>query len=265
MTNEPDPSEPATPVPQTPARRSSAKRAWRRLALAGRPRATRANGLAALLAIALGFAIAVQFRQTSDEGLDGLREDELVQILANVNQDNTRLAEEVASLQATRDRLANSGDDAEAALAAQQRIDALGVLAGTVGAQGPGIVLTVSAPSGKYTAAMMLDAIQELRDAGAEAIQVGNVRVVASTYFTQVGEGIAVDGQAVDAPYAILAIGDSKTLASAMAIPGGVIDNAARVGGNADVAQVDSVSITALHVVSAPRYARPVAPETPSP
>ena len=58
----------------------------------------------------------------------------------------------------------------------------LGILAGTVAAEGPGIVVTID---GVDDAALLLDTVQELRDAGAEAIQLGDVRVVASTYFTQ--------------------------------------------------------------------------------
>ncbi len=50
-------------------------------------------------------------------------------------------------------------------------------------AQGPGITLTVEDTKGTVEADMLLDAIQELRAAGAEAIQVNDVRVVADTYF----------------------------------------------------------------------------------
>ncbi len=244
--------------------RSDARRSWRRLVVAGRPRATRANLLAAALALALGFAIVVQLRATSIEGLEGLREDDLVRILATVNQDNSRLAEELTTLQGSRDQLIRDNGGAGAVQAAQDRLDSLGILAGTVGAQGQGIVMMIEVPSGDYTAAMLLDAVQELRDAGAEAIQIDDVRVVASTYFSDVGNDIAVDGHPIVAPFRVLAIGDSKTLSSAMAIPGGVVDNVTRVGGRATVEQVSTVRITALHVVSPPRYARPVVEASPA-
>ena len=57
-----------------------------------RPRATRANAFAALLAIVLGFAIATQVQQTNQSGLEQLREDELVRILDDVSQEQDRLA-----------------------------------------------------------------------------------------------------------------------------------------------------------------------------
>jgi len=55
------------------------------------------------------------------------------------------------------------------------------------------------------TPPVLLDAIEELRDAGAEAIQVNNVRIVASSHFSQGASGIAIDGKNVTQPYTISA------------------------------------------------------------
>ena len=56
------------------------------------------------------------------------------------------------------------------------------VLNGSVPATGPGLRVTVQDPEGGVTAGVLLDAIQELRGAGAEAIEVDGVRVVVSSY-----------------------------------------------------------------------------------
>ena len=178
--------------------------AWRRLLLAGSPRRTRANLLAMVLAGALGFAIIAQVRQTSIEGLENLREDELVRIFAGVDQDGDRLADEIRGLESSLELLqSQSTNEAEAERAAQQRLDALGILAGTAPATGPGIVLRVSDPEGKVTSSVMLDTIQELRDAGAEAIQIGDVRVVADTWFAPADGGLSVSGTVVRPPYVV--------------------------------------------------------------
>lgn len=257
-----------TPEDEAPdaasAAEPAARRSWHRLAVAGRPRATRANLLGALLALALGFAIAVQVRQTSIEGLEGLREDDLVRILATVNQDGARLGDEIAALQVARDELLSTTDNSGALRAAQERRDALGILAGTVGAQGPGIIVRITAPDGAYTAAMLLDAVQELRDAGAEVIQVNSVRVVAGTWFADEGTQVSVSGTTISQPFVLAAIGEPKTMAAAMNIPGGVVDNAARVKGTAEVTSESRVEVTALHPVSSPRYAQPVPEASPA-
>jgi len=66
------------------------------------------------------------------------------------------------------------------------------------------------------------------------------VRVVASTYFTQGADGMAADGQPLQAPYRFIVIGDPRTLAAAMTIPGGVIDTVAAAGGGAKAAVASS-------------------------
>ena len=247
-----------------PGPADSPQRAWHRLLRAGSPRATRANVLAMVLAGALGFAIIAQVRQTSLEGLENLREDELVRIFAGVDQDGERLADEIRGLQTSLELLkSQSTNEAEAQRAARERLEALGILAGTVAAAGPGIVLTVSDPDNKVDAPTILDTVQELRDAGAEAIQINGERVAADTWFADTENGLSVSGSEVRPPYVIKAIGDANTLAGAMEIPGGVTATVRRVGGDTDVQIEDEVKVDALLTPSSPQYARPVPTSTP--
>lgn len=256
------PTEPPTTEPPTTAPDPGDDRfVWQRLALMARPRATKANALAALLAILLGFAVATQVRQNQVLGLESLRQSELVTILDNATQLSARLDQNARELQATRDELISGSTSGAAALtAAQERLDTLRVLAGTVRAHGPGIRMTISDPEAKVTPPLLLDAIEELRDAGAEAIQVGSVRVVASSYFGQAGSGsgIEVDGTTVTDPYVILAIGGPQTMASAMLIPGGLSVNVRQLGASITITQSTDLVVGALHTLREPRYARPI-------
>ena len=145
--------------------------AWRRLRRMGRARASRSNLLAGLLAALLGFGIATQVRETQSQGLEDLREDELVRILDDVDQNGNRLDSQIRELERSRDELtAARGDDKAVEDAARERLDTLGILSGTVAAVGPGVVITIDDPNEKVGAVAVLDAVQELRDAGAEAI-----------------------------------------------------------------------------------------------
>jgi uncharacterized protein YlxW (UPF0749 family) len=241
-----------------------ARHAWARLRRAGSPIPSRSNVLAALLAGALGFAIIAQVRQTSIEGLENLREDELVRIFADVDQDGEQLSGEISDLRASLDLLkSRTTNEQEAQRAAQERLDSLGILAGTVTAHGPGIVLTIRDPERKVTSSVILDTVQELRDAGAEAIQIDDVRVAANTWFTDTAGGLSVSGTELQPPYAIRAIGDANTLAGAMEIPGGVTATVRRAGGEADVQIKDDVTVDALLSLATPQYAQPVPTSTP--
>jgi len=232
--------------------------------LMARPRATKANALAALLAVLLGFAVATQVRQNESLSLESLRQSDLVTILDDATLRASRLDQNARELQVTRDQLVNgSTSDAAALKAAQERLDALGILAGTAPARGPGIRMTIGDTGGKVTPPLLLDAIQELRDAGAEAIQVANVRVVASSHFDQGASGVAIDGVTVSSPYVITAIGDPSTMSSAMEIPGGLSENVRQLGASITINQSRDLTVGALHTLTAPRYARPV-PSSPA-
>ncbi len=231
----------------------------------GAPRATRANVLAAFLALVLGFAFVVQVRQTQEAGFENLRETDLVGLLDDVSERSEQLDEEAAELERTRDELlgGSSGDQA-AVEAAQERVEALAVLAGTVPVTGPGVRIHITDPDRAVTSLVLLDALQELRDAGAEAIQIGPVRVVASTYFGTSSEGyLTVDGVAISPPYHLVAVGDAHTMSGAMAIPGGFVDSVRQAGAEASVTQSESVVIDALQKPREHRYAQPVPPTSP--
>jgi len=240
--------------------------AARRLLSMARPRATKANALAALLAILLGFAVATQVRQNQSQGLETLRQEDLVNILDSATLQSQRLDQQARELQITRDQLISGSTSGAAAVeAAQERIDSLAILAGTAGAKGPGIQMTIADPGAKMTPPVLLDAIEELRDAGAEAIQVNNVRIVASSHFSQGASGIAIDGKNVTQPYTISAIGDPATMSSAMQIPGGLAENVRQLGATINIASEKELTVGALHTLTEPRYARPVPPSAATP
>lgn len=215
-----------------------------------RLRATRAQLAVALLCGLLGFALVTQVHtHDATGGLAAARQEDLIGILNDLTAREDRLRTEIETLETSRARLLSGSDQRQAALEeAQRRADTLGIIAGTVAAQGPGVVLTISDPGRTVGADVLLDAMEELRDAGAEAMQVGPVRVVASTYFTEDADGVSADGRALSPPYRFVVIGDSRTLAAAMAIPGGVVDTVAAAGGGAKavVTPSDHVVVSAL-------------------
>ena len=243
-----------------------------RRALSGllRPRLRRVDLLVALLLAALGFGAAVQVRSTDQlSALGASRPEDLVRILDDLSGRDARLRAEVEVLTAARERLAGAGTEDAALEEARRRAQLLGVLAGTVPATGPGVLLEVQDRSGGVRADVLLDALEELRAAGAEAVQLEGqaapeeagrrevVRVVASTWLLDEDDGVLVDGVLLRPPYTFTALGDRDTLASALAIPGGVVDTVARVGGAATVRPSDSLRVGALRPLDRPRYARP--------
>jgi uncharacterized protein YlxW (UPF0749 family) len=83
---------------------------------------------------------------------------------------------------------------------------------------------------------------------------------VASSNFGPTASGIEIDALSINEPYTITAIGDPATMSSAMEIPGGLSENVRQLGATINIAQLNDVTVGALHTLRAPRYARPVPP-----
>lgn len=232
------------------------RHAWRRLGRLVRPRISTGNVLAAVMTLVVGFALVTQVQAANDVALEELSETDLVALLDDVTDRADSLEEEIRRLQSDK-RALEEGTGAEAAVAARERLASHQILAGTVPVEGPGITMTVGAPDGGFTPTMMIDLMQELRNAGAEAIQIGPVRVVATSWIGIADGTLLVDGQRVEAPFRIVAIGDPHTLSGAMAIPGGFTDSVRGIGGNVQVVEGELLVIDALHQVEEPQYARP--------
>ncbi|QZA15601.1 DUF881 domain-containing protein [Mycobacterium malmoense] len=220
--------------------------------------------LAAVLCLVLGIAIVTQVRQTkSGDSLDTARPADLLVLLDSLRQREATLNTEVSELQDTLNSLQASGNSDQAAIqSAQARLAALSILVGTVGATGPGVTVTIEDPGPGVSPEAMLDVVNELRAAGAEAIEINDahqsVRVGVDTWIVGTPGSLTIDGKALSPPYSILAIGDPPTLAAAMNIPGGAEDSVKRVGARMSVQQDDRVDVTTLRQPKPHQYAQPV-------
>lgn len=207
---------------------------------------SRPHLLIGLLFCLLGLLVTVAvLRPGQDEPWRAARTEDLVQILDDLDARQERLAAEAARLAAVQADL-EAGSTADAVAEAQRRLAALQVLTGTTPVSGPGVTITLSDPSGALDAPVLIDAVQELRDAGAESIAIGPVRVVADTWFAGSADGIVAGGEQLASPYRISAIGDPDTMLAALAIPGGLADSVRTRGAEfaASAAQDLTISVT---------------------
>ncbi|WP_425953607.1 DUF881 domain-containing protein [Xylanimonas sp. McL0601] len=268
--DEPEPAEPTEPgepreeqptlppaevAPEPPS-------TYRRLARGLRPTFSRSQLLAGLLCALLGFALVVQVRQSGQDELSSLRQDDLVRLLDEVTGRAEQLDAEVSHLQASRDELASGTGKAHAALElAQQRATSEGILSGRLPAQGPGVVVEIGDPQRQLRAAQMFNLLEELRNAGAEVAQVNDVRLVTSSAFVDGAGSIVVDGTTLTPPYRWTVIGDPATLDRALEIPGGALPTIRQAGASASTTREDQVTVDATVRLTDPRFARPVEPD----
>ena len=221
--------------------------------------------LVALLCMLLGVGIVTQVRETkSGDGLDSSRPSDLLSLLDSLHQREASLRQEISALEQSLNSMRSDGSDSQAALAeAEARLSALQIQVGSALATGPGIVARIDDPRRSVDADVLLDLLQELRAAGAEAIQISgggaeqDVRIGVDSWITGGPGTIKVDGMSIDSPYTATAIGDAQTLAAALNIPGGVVDTVRRAGGGTFVEQNDRVEIIAIRSARAPQNGNP--------
>ena len=199
------------------------------------------------LALALGFGLVVQIRSTGEEDITGATEDDLVRILDELDTREEQLRQQLSEREQAVEELSGGRTQSGSALAeAQRRAEAIGILNGTLPATGPGLRVVVDDPDGAVTPAILLDAIQELRGAGAEAIEIDGVRVVVASHVGGTPGELTVDGRPLEAPYEILAVGPPTELEVALNVSGGVVADVARTGGSASVTRSDELTVDSL-------------------
>ncbi|WP_067471903.1 DUF881 domain-containing protein [Actinomadura hibisca] len=189
-----------------------------------RPRTTWGQLVGGLLCLLVGFAVVAQVKSTQrDTTFATARQDELVGILSDLSQRSERLRGDLRDLEGTKAGLERDVQGETALEEARERATTYGLLAGTLPAEGPGVEIQISDPRRAVRSVNLLDTLQELRDAGAEVIQVNDLRAGTGTYFLDAPGGVTADGRALAPPYRFLAIGDPHTMTTALNIPGGVV------------------------------------------
>ncbi|TNH31636.1 DUF881 domain-containing protein [Micromonospora orduensis] len=233
---------------------------------AGRSRLSTAGVMIVALLALLGFTLVVQLKTTStDPTLGATRQEDLVRILSDLDARESRLQQDIRALEDSQRQLASGEQGRQAALdEATRRADELGILAGTLPAVGPGLTVQFSSAGKPISADQVLDAVQELRGAGAEAMQISGgdratVRIIASTFFLDGGNGsLVVEGRRLVGPFTITVIGDPATMRTALNIPGGVVASVRGDGGNVTFGEREVAEVSALHAPIKLEHARPV-------
>jgi len=150
-----------------------------------------------------------------------------------------------------------SGPQSQSALQVSRedlrRITAFGGLA-AVGGQG--IVMDVD---GDLDAIALNDLVNELRNAGAEAIAVDGVRITARSVAIQGPSSLQVDGVDIGRQFTLRAIGSPDGLLGAMQRPGGIISQLKLfISATIQIRQAASVVLPASIVSLLPTVGKPI-------
>jgi uncharacterized protein YlxW (UPF0749 family) len=212
----------------------------------------------ATVAFVLGLLVVVQLRtQASGAAFAALSSQELTVLVANLNDRNDALRGEVAALDRELSTLTTNTQRGEVSVD-ELRADLRRVrlYAGIDPATGPGVVITIRGP---IDGTGVDDLVNELRNAGAEAIAIEDVRVVAATVVGGSAGGLSVDDTVLQDPFVVRAIGNPESLVGSLTRMGGLVAQFAATYPDASVSveAVDRLVLPATTRNLAPSHGRP--------
>lgn len=174
------------------------------------------------VALLLGLLVVVQLRtQQASPALAALSAQDLTVLVANLNAHNEQLRKEVSTLESQLSALTSAQSRGETSVDDIRRdLARVRAWAGLDAVTGPGVTITVS---GQIAGSGVEDLVNELHNAGAEAIAVESVRVVPGTVVAGAAGSVSVENTALHDPFEIRAIGSPEALTGSLTRNGGLI------------------------------------------
>jgi uncharacterized protein YlxW (UPF0749 family) len=173
--------------------------------------------------IALGLLLASQYRaqqgRSTAVSMAAGGADQ-VAIISDLVESNTSLRKEIDAL---RQELASyQGAGEKSSLEAMvEELNRMRIVNGLLEVSGPGVEVQIS---GGLSALDLQDLINEIRNAGAEAVALNNRRVVVCSVVGVSGKNLYLDGTLLAAPYLLQAIGNPQDLQTALERKGGLVE-----------------------------------------
>ncbi len=175
-----------------------------------------------IISVLLGILAMAQFHThnlTSKTRVSASSADQSI-ILSNLVEANASLRAEIETLETQLNRYQSGGNSGLLETLVEE-LNRLKTVNGLVEVSGPGLQLRLSGPLSVLNAQ---DLVNELRNAGAEAITLNGERLVLWSAIAADDEGwLTVDGTRVASPYVFQAIGDVETMETALMRSGGLV------------------------------------------
>lgn len=217
-------------------------------------RRTRNQLTIAAVTFILGVLVIVQLRtQASGAAFAGLSSQDLTVLVANLNDRNDQLRTEIATLErelAVLSRNTERGDASLNELRADLR--RVRLYAGIDPATGPGVSVVVHGP---IDGTGLEDLVNELRNAGAEAMAIEGVRLVPGVVAVGPAGTVMLGSSRLEDPFTVWAIGAPDKLTGSLTRSGGIIAQLAAT--QPDV----SVEVTPQERIAVPATERRLVPD----
>lgn len=203
-----------------------------------------------ILCLILTFAITVQLRVSSlseSESSQTKITDKLKDEIFRLNDENVKLAEKFQNTTSELDDARNqAAQNDSSSKNTSELIKKYTIVSGKTDVTGQGIIIKYKPSDNEAKADMvkdLRDIVNEIKNAGAEAIEINNQRIVGTTAIEMVKNKIEINDTEVSENFIIKAIGDSNLMYSGLIRPGGTIENIRESGVNIEINSENTIKI----------------------
>lgn len=212
------------------------------------------TAVALLIGLLLIGQLRSQARPTEISSLSAQELSQLIETLADRNRELrsglTDVREQLREYRVARSQGQSALD------VTRQDLRRITAFAGLAAVEGQGIVLEVD---GSLDAIALNDLINELRNAGAEAIAVDEIRITHQSVAIQGATSLLIDGVGVGEQFELRAIGSPEGLLATIERPGGIISQLEQfIKATIMARQSDQITLPATSLTLVPAVARPV-------
>lgn len=203
-----------------------------------------------ILCLILTFAITVQLRVSSlseSESSQTKITDKLKDEIFRLNDENVKLAEKFQNTTSELDDARNqAAQNDSSSKDISELIKRYTIVSGKTDVTGQGIIIKYKPSDNEAKADIvkdLRDIVNEIKNAGAEAIEINNQRIVGTTAIEMVKNKIEINDTEVSENFIIKAIGDSNLMYSGLIRPGGTIENIRESGVSIEINSENTIKI----------------------
>ncbi len=209
-----------------------------------------------IITVVLVTSIFIQFRTVNESkelNLDTLRDDEMKTQIASYKSKYEETMEQYTENQnKIQEYNTAMSENAETTEIVDKELNQAKTLLGLTDVKGSGVIVTLTDTEEAlytYTADDLLQLINELKYAGAEAISINDNRIINLTDIAMISDNLIVmngGNTRISSPYVVKAIGDQKYLTSTLSMKNsGYIDQMEANGMKIELEQKDNIEIKA--------------------
>ena len=202
-----------------------------------------------LMSLILTCVMFMQFKvvnKTDIAEVESMREDELRAALTEWKEKYNETHEKLIDTEnKIKEYKQTSENSEESSKLVKKELEEANLMMGKTDVSGNGIEVILKDNSEKeYMSLDLLNLVNELRAAGAEAISINGERIINLTDIVDISNKyILVNSNKVSSPYTVLAIGDENYLKSALSIKNGYVDVKQKEGYSIQVNEKKNIQI----------------------